>query len=104
MLSSESNVVYAKNDAATFKKYAINTLGVPDQNIFILLNATYAEMKLEIERVSKILEKTGNTSELIFYYAGHGFPDETNKTPYIIPNQPTEVLKMAQLNGIYLPY
>ncbi|MBN2521571.1 MAG: caspase family protein, partial [Bacteroidales bacterium] len=74
LLSNESNVIYAKNDAVVFQKYAINTLGVPPNNAFLLTNATYAEMKQEIERVCKILEKTGANSELIFYYAGHGFP------------------------------
>ncbi len=60
-------------------------MGVPNDNIFLLINATYAEMKQEIERVSKILEKTGNNGELIFYYAGHGFPDENTQSPYLIP-------------------
>ena len=27
----------------------------------------------------------GGKGELIFYYAGHGLPDEVSKTPYIIP-------------------
>ena len=85
LLSNESNVIYAKNDAAIFRKYAINVLGVPSENAFLLINATYAEMKQEIERVCKIVEKTGENAELIFYYAGHGFPDENTKVPYLIP-------------------
>ncbi len=85
LLTNESNVIYAKNDAVVFRKYAISVLGVPASNTFLLINATYAEMKQEIERVCKIIEKTGNNAELIFYYAGHGFPDENTKAPYLIP-------------------
>lgn len=84
-LKSESNVVYAENDARVFRKYVINTLGVPENNVFAYYNATYAEMKVEIERISKILEKSPADAELIFYYAGHGLPDESTRMPYLIP-------------------
>ena len=42
-------------------------------------------MHREIDRVSKLLAKMGPDSELLFYYAGHGFPDEKTKIPYLIP-------------------
>ena len=32
-----------------------------------------------------IIKKLGSTAELIVYYAGHGYPDETTKVPYLIP-------------------
>ena len=42
-------------------------------------------MRKNIDLVSKLLEKMGSQSELIFYYAGHGLPDEASKIPYLIP-------------------
>ncbi|MFC2137118.1 caspase family protein [Bacteroidota bacterium] len=103
LLSNESNVIYAKNDAAIFQRYATSILGVPSENTFLLINATYAEMKQEIERVCKMLEKTGENAELIFYYAGHGFPDENSKVPYLIPIDvsATNLHSAIKLSDIY---
>ena len=84
-LSAEVNVAFAINDAITFKEYAINTFGIEEQNCFLLTNATAGEMSQKIELISQILSRLGENGELIFYYAGHGFPDEKTKIPYLIP-------------------
>ena len=84
-LSSEQNVDYAANDAEIFKEYALKTLGVPDENMHFLLNATSGQMYQEIDLITKIVGKIGTKAELIVYYAGHGFPDEQTKAPYLIP-------------------
>ena len=68
-----------------FKKYCKNTLGVKEENMFFLTNATSGQMSQEIERVSKIVSKIGEDAELIVYYAGHGYPNERTKVPYLIP-------------------
>ena len=31
------------------------------------------------------MEKLGSEGELVIYYAGHGFPDQQTKEPYLIP-------------------
>ncbi len=84
-LNSEINVTYAKNDAETFRKYAVNMLGVEKDNVHFLPDATAGQMRREIDLVAAILKKLGSKGELIFYYAGHGFPDEVSKTPYLVP-------------------
>ena len=84
-LSSEQNVDYAENDATIFKQYCLNTLGVKQENMHFLLNATAGQMSQEIDLVSKIVSKLGPEAELIVYYAGHGYPDELTKVPYLIP-------------------
>ena len=84
-LSTEQNVDFAENDAKTFKEYALNTLGVRDDNLHYLVNATAGQMKREITLVSEILKVEDSNAELIFYYAGHGYPDELTKVPYLIP-------------------
>jgi uncharacterized caspase-like protein len=84
-LNAEVNVEYAKNDAETFRKYALNVLGVQEKNMHFMLDATAGQMQREMDLVAAIMEKLGGQGELIFYYAGHGFPDEVTKVPYLIP-------------------
>ena len=84
-LSTEQNVDFAENDAKTFKQYALKTLGVKVENLYYLKNATAGQMKQKITLVSKIMNQVGSDAELIFYYAGHGYPDELTKVPYLIP-------------------
>jgi len=84
-VNAQINVPYAVRDAQIFKEYAINTLGIAENNIFLFNNATAGVMKREIDRVSKLATKLGNSTEVVFYYAGHGFPDEKTKIPYLIP-------------------
>jgi hypothetical protein len=84
-LNSETNVDFARNDATIFKDYAVKTLGVDDMNAHLLLDATAGEISQKIDLISKLASKSGEQAELIFYYAGHGLPDEETKTPYLIP-------------------
>ena len=84
-ISTESNVQFARNDANIFKDYAVNTLGVENSNVYLLLDATAGEIQQKIDLVSKLATKTGAEAEIIFYYAGHGLPDESTKEPYLIP-------------------
>ena len=84
-LSYEQNVDYAINDARVFKDYALNTLGIKDENMHFLINTTAGQMSQEIDLVNKIISKIGSDAELIVYYAGHGYPDQINKTPYLLP-------------------
>jgi uncharacterized caspase-like protein len=84
-VNAQINVPYAVRDAQVFKEYAINTLGIAENNIFHFTNATAGVMKREIDRISKLATKLGNSTEVVFYYAGHGFPDEKSKIPYLIP-------------------
>ncbi len=84
-LNAEVNVAYARNDAEIFKQYALNTLGVEENNMHFLLDATAGQMRREIDLVTALATKLGNSCEVIVYYAGHGFPDEVTKVPYLIP-------------------
>ena len=84
-LSSEQNVDYAVNDATIFKQYCLNTLGVKEGNMSFFPDATAGTMHQAIDLITKILNKVGAKAELIVYYAGHGYPDELTKVPYLIP-------------------
>lgn len=83
--NSEINVEYAKRDASVFREYAKKTMGVQKNNVYFYTNATSGVMNNEIDRVYELIKRMGSDTELIFYYAGHGFPDEKTHTPYLIP-------------------
>ncbi len=84
-LQNEMNVLFARNDASVFKDYVVRALGFPEENVYLLLDATTGEMSQKIDLISKLVTKTGPDAELLFYYAGHGLPDESTHTPYLIP-------------------
>ncbi len=84
-LNAEINVDYARRDAQVFKEYAQNTLGVDARNVHYLLDASAGRMQKEIDLVVEILKRMNGSGELLFYYAGHGYPDEFTKVPYLVP-------------------
>ena len=84
-LNTDINVSFASIDAVIFKKYLINTLGVPVENITLLINATAGQMKQAVARLSAIAQAYQGEASLIFYYAGHGLPKEGTNEPYLIP-------------------
>ena len=84
-LSAEADVPYAANDAAVFAEYCGKVLGVPHDNLIMLTNARWSDMNREINRMTEIVKLHGDRAELIFYYAGHGFPDDNTKESYLIP-------------------
>jgi len=84
-LNAESNVDFAANDAQTVKEYVKNTLGIPDENIIYLENAKAVEMSRAIKTLSVIIKNSNGKADVLFYYAGHGFPDEKTNEPYLVP-------------------
>lgn len=102
-LSTESNVLFALNDARTFARYTENTLGISKRNIFLLENAIGSEMNREIERLAKLIEIENGQAEIFVFYAGHGFPDETTHQSYIMPVDISgaNVTSAISLGGLY---
>jgi hypothetical protein len=84
-LNAQINVDFARNDASVFREYALKTLGVQEENMFFLTDASVGEMRNKIDLVTELLKRMDSNSELIFYYAGHGLPDENTHIPYLIP-------------------
>lgn len=83
-LNSEQDVPFATEDATMFKEYCEKTLGIEAKNISFLSNATAAKMNQEIDFITRLAAHDPQ-AEIVFYYAGHGFPDELTKTSYLIP-------------------
>ena len=81
---SVGGVQYALNDGSIFKKYCEQTLGIDSKKIHYLPNATGNQIKTEINWLQNVLSVFDN-AKVIFYYAGHGLPDESNRTSYLMP-------------------
>jgi hypothetical protein len=82
---NEIQVKYAINDAKTFYEYVIKTLGVPEGNVHYAENATFGKMLGEIDWINNVARVYKGEAKLIFYYAGHGMPDESSKSAYLLP-------------------
>jgi hypothetical protein len=102
-LKDEANVDFANNDATTFADYMKKVIGIPEENIFLILNGKAIEIHRAVEKLSLIPKSSPGNISLIFYYAGHGFPDESTKESFIIPVDVTvNDLKFAiSLDTIY---
>lgn len=81
----ETNVKYAINDGRTFSKYCNKTLGIPESNIRLVENATLNNIIAEIDWITKVADAYKGKAGIIFYYAGHGIPDESSGESYILP-------------------
>ena len=84
-LDESQNVPFAAQDAESFKNYLNVMYGMPKENIIFLINATSGEMSQSIAKFKKLMEFDGKDNNFIFYYSGHGMPDENTNDPYIMP-------------------
>lgn len=74
--SDTPNVRFAAQDGETFHSYCVRTLGLPEENIRMAANASYLQMKSLLDWLLQIGDVYGQDANFIFYYAGHGVPDE----------------------------
>lgn len=81
----EVKVECAHNDGQTFRKYCEQTLGVPKENIRYIEDATLGNMMEEINWLVEVAKVYAGDAKIIVYYAGHGIPDESSKTAYLLP-------------------
>ena len=101
-LDKEVNVDFAANDAKVFAEYAEKTLGFPKDQINTLIDATGAQIKQAITRLIKSIEIEKGQAEVVFYYSGHGLPDEETKQAFLIPvdvngNNPKDGISLVSL-------
>lgn len=80
-----TDVESALNDGETFAKYCTMTLGIPESQVMLYENVTYAEMLGALRKLRQLTDALGDGVDVIFYYAGHGFPDEGSKEAYLLP-------------------
>ena len=96
-------VPYANNDGAIFAEYCKKSLGLPATNVHLVKNATLNNMKREINWLKQVSDAYKGTARIIFYYAGHGIPDETTRDAYLLPvdGLGTDITTGLSLQEIY---
>ncbi|MCD8388174.1 MAG: caspase family protein [Bacteroidales bacterium] len=80
-----ATVPMASNDGDAFRKYCNKTLGLPEKNIKYYSNASYGHMLRAMKDLKNIAAAYNGDLNVIFYYAGHGVPDESTKDAFLLP-------------------
>ncbi|MCQ2329193.1 MAG: caspase family protein [Paludibacteraceae bacterium] len=80
-----TSVPFALNDARSMQKYFNKTLGIPDDNIRLYEDATFGKILGCVRDIKSIANAYNGDIDIIFYYAGHGIPDEKSKSAYLLP-------------------
>lgn len=78
-------VPYAANDAEIFAKYCKKTLGLPEANVRLITDATMGQLTNAIEELKNKVKATNGEGRIIFYYSGHGKPDDKDRQAYMVP-------------------
>lgn len=92
----------ALNDGRTFLRYCNQTLGIPNDNIHMLEDATFGQMVEEINWLTRVAKAYEGDAKIIIYYAGHGIPNEKDGSAYLLPidnsgNNTTAAYSLKQL-------
>lgn len=93
----------ALNDGRTFRHYCRQTLGIPDDNIHMLEDATFGQMTEEMNWLTRVAKVFEGDSRIIIYYAGHGIPNEKDGSAYLLPidNSGNNTAAAYSLNKLY---
>ena len=83
--SKLAKVPFALNDGKTFGEYCRRTLGLPQSNIRFYGDATYGTMLAAVNDIGKIAAAYNGNIRVIFYYAGHGAPNENTQEAFLMP-------------------
>ncbi len=78
-------VPFAENDAKVFKEYVEKTLGVPERQIMYVENAGYNDLRQAVNWLAQAMTVCRGQGKAIFYYAGHGIPNEKDQSAYLLP-------------------
>lgn len=80
-----SKVPYAEKDGEIFGRYLTKAVGLPQDHVKTYKNASFGNIAAALKHIENLSEAFGNDLNLIFYYAGHGMPNEKTKNPMLIP-------------------
>ena len=99
---SVAPVPYALNDGNIFREYCLKTLGIPEKQIKYVPNATGNQIKAQVNWLQTICD-VFEDAQIIFYYAGHGIPDESSRTAYLLPVDGigTDISTSYKLDDLY---
>ena len=80
-----SSVDYAHNDGRSVRNYLSGTLGLPDDHIHHIEDATLNDIRNEIDWLKGVGKAYNGNASFIVYYAGHGLPDDADGNGYLLP-------------------
>ncbi len=80
-----SEVKFAHNDAKSFAEYCKTVLGIPESNIRLRMDASLSELNEQVRYLENKSKMNPDELNFIFYYAGHGIPDVSTGTAYLLP-------------------
>lgn len=80
-----AKVPCALNDGRAFRRYCVNVLGIPDENVHYVEDATLGNMTEECKWLTKVANVYEGEANIIVYYAGHGIPNESDGAAYLLP-------------------
>jgi hypothetical protein len=83
--TTQVDVDFAINDAMIFAEYAKTTLGVPERNVFLLKDAAKKDIVRTLNQIESFMQLDNGESEIIYYYSGHGLPEEGTSAAYLVP-------------------
>jgi len=78
---------FAKNDALAFNDFANTSLGVPQQNIKLLMDNEAGRtntLKTLVKWLPKIVKE--NTSDIYIFFSGHGLASDDGEELYLLPS------------------
>lgn len=78
-------VSFAEHDAKVFADYCHKVLGIPEKNITLTVNASYGAMLKAVREIKKISQAHNGDIQILFYYSGHGVPNESSHDAYLLP-------------------
>lgn len=98
-----AGVPLALNDGLAFSKYCEKTLGMPAENVRYYADASYGTMLRAIRDIKNIASAFNGNINIVFYYAGHGIPNEATKDAYLLPTDAdgTQTEGCYSLNKLY---
>ncbi len=82
---SEAAVEFATRDGEVFAEYCRRTLGLPNEQVRLVTDATLNNMRAQLNWLEQVTRAYEGDVDVIFYYAGHGIPDEASKSAYLLP-------------------
>lgn len=84
--ANEADVSTALNDGRMMRQYCIKTLGIPDGQVKICENRTYAQLRADVENFARTIRVNAG-DRFLFFYFGHGMhsADPRVEDAYLIP-------------------
>lgn len=76
---------YAAKDARVFAEYLTKTLGYREENVALLIDERAAKSDLEKYLEDWLPRKAGPGATVVVFYSGHGAPDPTRGSAYLVP-------------------